>query len=510
MEEHEFDFHDEIYFVMHVLPTSLIERNEICGSEKSKQVETDPLGTDKIVSSVSTQTLENINDTQNAYNAGDFVVHYGVTCDNCLMCPMVGFRYKCLVCVNYDLCENCEMKHYHSEHLMVRMPNDNCRDLVVSLLSDNRRRSGHRRHGSYQNTIWQMRNGNDIGLGAAINATGGGAGSSLNSTEFNEHHCARKHSSTGGQEKDTKDICKGRKDLRHFGNRKVLRRCQRTGLWTQFYDVMQKLGDNGLSAPTPSVSVSDEATTTTTTEVGSLHQPPNNGNTNADKKDANANKKDGYDGRELNEKSGNDKVSSKQKIKNDALKVAQDAIGVAVNQIYSATKAAELATQFMNDTITDGTLSTIHLNGNDSKHKENQEQPQTSSHANGNELNASTSVNHNGCDQSDGINTDTHTNNIINTEVATSNNDEIDNTISAAGDAAISVYQAFCQIMKVSAKMTGMAVNFLEAVGNGQETPTAATTSTSFSVTNNQVCIYFQFMIIIHSLNILLMLTMLF
>ena len=53
-------------------------------------------------------------------------VHNNVTCDGCNMTPIIGFRYKCMQCPDYDLCQNCKSKHIHSEHMMQRMPNNNC------------------------------------------------------------------------------------------------------------------------------------------------------------------------------------------------------------------------------------------------------------------------------------------------------------------------------------------------------------------------------------------------
>ena len=47
----------------------------------------------------------------------DSVIHYGVKCNECQVFPIVGIRYKCLKCENFDLCEQCEGKfgenHYH-------------------------------------------------------------------------------------------------------------------------------------------------------------------------------------------------------------------------------------------------------------------------------------------------------------------------------------------------------------------------------------------------------------
>lgn len=46
--------------------------------------------------------------------------HPNVTCDGC-QGPVIGFRFKCLVCPNYDLCEKCSVAGIHSEHNMIKM-----------------------------------------------------------------------------------------------------------------------------------------------------------------------------------------------------------------------------------------------------------------------------------------------------------------------------------------------------------------------------------------------------
>ena len=53
----------------------------------------------------------------------DGPVHEEVTCDGCGMYPIVGCRYKCAVCPNFDFCEKCEIKYYkeHS-HPMIQIP----------------------------------------------------------------------------------------------------------------------------------------------------------------------------------------------------------------------------------------------------------------------------------------------------------------------------------------------------------------------------------------------------
>jgi len=46
----------------------------------------------------------------------NYSVHKGVRCDICQVSPIVGNRYKCTVCYNYDLCDACESASADSHH----------------------------------------------------------------------------------------------------------------------------------------------------------------------------------------------------------------------------------------------------------------------------------------------------------------------------------------------------------------------------------------------------------
>jgi len=49
------------------------------------------------------------------------VVHRGITCDGCQQSPITGIRFKCRTCPDYDLCEACEAKNVHpADHPMVK------------------------------------------------------------------------------------------------------------------------------------------------------------------------------------------------------------------------------------------------------------------------------------------------------------------------------------------------------------------------------------------------------
>lgn len=68
--------------------------------------------------------------------------HYYVTCDGCRMTPLMGKRYKCLVCPNFDLCEKCEIQMNHEHDMIVLKKNCNrqiCRKVMNAYQSVERK-----------------------------------------------------------------------------------------------------------------------------------------------------------------------------------------------------------------------------------------------------------------------------------------------------------------------------------------------------------------------------------
>ena len=49
------------------------------------------------------------------------VKHTKFACDGCSASPIVGIRYKCSVCHDYDLCGECEESGVHKEHPMLKI-----------------------------------------------------------------------------------------------------------------------------------------------------------------------------------------------------------------------------------------------------------------------------------------------------------------------------------------------------------------------------------------------------
>ncbi|CAF1169940.1 unnamed protein product [Adineta steineri] len=65
--------------------------------------------------------------------------HVGVICDGCNRSPIIGIRYKCLECFDYDLCESCaDRQLIHTHHVMAKIRTPHQVDVVRNLCSSAR------------------------------------------------------------------------------------------------------------------------------------------------------------------------------------------------------------------------------------------------------------------------------------------------------------------------------------------------------------------------------------
>ena len=97
---------------------------EKCHNEKKDEHKHDFLSIEKSVFKIPARLLRSHRKICEKNKKNEKNVHFGVTCDGCGVYPIVGCRYKCSICPNFDFCENCEKKLYkeHS-HPMVQIPN---------------------------------------------------------------------------------------------------------------------------------------------------------------------------------------------------------------------------------------------------------------------------------------------------------------------------------------------------------------------------------------------------
>ena len=178
----------------------------------------------------------------------EFAVHDNVECDGCLMAPIIGFRYKCIQCANYDLCQNCESKHVHSEHMMVRMPTNNCPSVVETYITG---RSSGRKHGKRSKASCPfVKNG----LSVVIDDDAEGS------------------QAVGGEGSEQATASNGKE--RHHGRRHHHRRHPRHNFLHNLYEMMHDLAEGGGAAAAAHAMGEEEdepatsSTKTTTTTTG--------------------------------------------------------------------------------------------------------------------------------------------------------------------------------------------------------------------------------------------------
>ena len=64
-------------------------------------------------------------------------IHQGTICRSCKISPIQGRRFQCIECDNFNICEECELNLYHSNHLMFRVTEETAKmqDAQKKLLS---------------------------------------------------------------------------------------------------------------------------------------------------------------------------------------------------------------------------------------------------------------------------------------------------------------------------------------------------------------------------------------
>merc|ERR1711970_1378225 len=77
----------------------------------------------KLVVNVKSQNIEENTKKGKSDASQESQTHHGVNCDACEKQPIEGYRYKCVVCDDYDLCGSCEAAGRHPGHNMMRISN---------------------------------------------------------------------------------------------------------------------------------------------------------------------------------------------------------------------------------------------------------------------------------------------------------------------------------------------------------------------------------------------------
>ena len=59
-------------------------------------------------------------------------VHSNIKCQQCSKNPIIGYRYKCSVCPDYNLCEECEEKNVNHPHNFIKIRNAQNPSLIIN------------------------------------------------------------------------------------------------------------------------------------------------------------------------------------------------------------------------------------------------------------------------------------------------------------------------------------------------------------------------------------------
>ena len=75
----------------------------------------------------NTSTVRNVFDSNSTHQTNSFslnrnVLHDDISCDGCGKIPIVGIRYKCSTCANYDLCSVCMDKYDYESFVETTHP----------------------------------------------------------------------------------------------------------------------------------------------------------------------------------------------------------------------------------------------------------------------------------------------------------------------------------------------------------------------------------------------------
>lgn len=72
--------------------------------------------------------------------------HPGVACDGCGVHPIIGIRYKCSVCKNFDYCEVCEDRQAHDHPFIKIVKPENAPTAIITAVNEDEECQSMREH----------------------------------------------------------------------------------------------------------------------------------------------------------------------------------------------------------------------------------------------------------------------------------------------------------------------------------------------------------------------------
>jgi ribosomal protein S12 len=92
----------------------------------------------KVASNIFYELVKGKDISQQSPNSESILVqHTTVACDGCGVSPIIGIRYKCIVCKNFDYCEVCEERITHEHSFIKILRPENAPASIITGIVDN-------------------------------------------------------------------------------------------------------------------------------------------------------------------------------------------------------------------------------------------------------------------------------------------------------------------------------------------------------------------------------------
>jgi len=98
------------------------QSNSTFNSQFNNSTQTDIINIMNESKNIQLQILNEIKKHNTPITPSSSTVHKEIKCDGCMKVNITGIRYKCLICKNYDYCEECEQKLPHNPyHIFIKI-----------------------------------------------------------------------------------------------------------------------------------------------------------------------------------------------------------------------------------------------------------------------------------------------------------------------------------------------------------------------------------------------------
>lgn len=93
-----------------------------CGFNQSNEEKLTPKDDGHIIIP-NNQKLQSTADQTSLTDMTNLTIHQGTLCDVCGISPIIGSRFMCLLCHNFDLCEQCEClsSRHPADHPLIKV-----------------------------------------------------------------------------------------------------------------------------------------------------------------------------------------------------------------------------------------------------------------------------------------------------------------------------------------------------------------------------------------------------